>query len=105
MGEALRGVAGDGQRPLELLLGEQLLGVAVEPVARGVGAVAAFGDGFQLAARAGEVAALAQHAGQPRGGLDAALVAQVPERERLDRVAQRGLRVVELAVAVERYAA
>ena len=104
-GEALRGVAGDGQRLLEALLGEQLLGVAVEPVARGLGGVAGLAHRLQLAPRGGEVAALALDRGQPGGDLRAAVAAEVAERELLDPVAQRGLRVGELAVAQQRVAA
>ena len=51
-----RGFARDLQRPLERLLGEQQLGVAVEPVARGLGGVARLGHDLELTARGGEIA-------------------------------------------------
>src|SRR3954470_6884439 len=100
--EALHGGSGDDQGLVVLLLGEQLLDQAVEPVARAVGGVAAVAEGLQLASRAGDVAPLAADAGQPGGGLDGAPVPEAPKGVRLDRVAQRGLGVREVAVAIER---
>ena len=103
-GEALRGVAGDGQCLLEALLGEQLLGLAVEPVAGGLRGVAGIADDVQLAPRGGEVAALALDRGQPGGDLRAA-VGRAAEDQLLDAVAQGGFGVGELAVAQQRVAA
>ena len=103
-GEALRGLAGNGQCLLEPLLGEELLGVAVEPVARGLRDVTGLAHRLQLAPRGHEVPALALHRGQPGRDLRAA-VGRAAEDELLDPVAQRRLGVGELALAQQSVAA